>query len=421
MKGILNKDITLKIISVLIAIVLWIYVVDVQNPETETTLKNIPITLVGGEYLTEEGLVILNDINQTLNLKVKGRRKSLAALDKKDIKAFADLRGLNRTGEHSIQVQVEMSAEGVSILEKDPYLLVVKLDKIMEVQKPIEVVSKGEVKEPYIAMEPKVTPNTVTLKGPSSIISTIDSVRVSVDLSGQTKDIVSEQKYDIYNKAGERITSNLIKRDVETVHIEYPILKSKQVAVAYRYTGSVAENHVITKTEVIPSAVRVAGPGEIIDKLAQLTTEPIDINGLDSSVEVDASIQMPEGVRLITPSRSVKVKIDVEEQIINKFVIDDIRVDNVPENLSYKLITKQLEVSIKGVRRVLSSLKDTDIHAYIDIKNMEEGEYDVPVIIQVPSNVEVVGNYVATIRLSRQGSDEETTVETYNSLEATTS
>lgn len=402
MKGILNKDITLKIISGLIAVILWLYVVDIQNPETETTLKDIPVNIIGTEAIAESGLFILSDSNQTVSLKVKGRRKTLAGLSEQSFKAVADLRGLSRTGEHSVPIQVEPSIEGVTILEKKPYYATVKLDKMMEIQKTINVITKGEVKEPYVALDPQITPNVVTLRGPSSIISTIGSLRVSVDISGQNKDIVTKQKYEIYNKNEEKINSSYITKDVETVQIVYPILKSKQVPVVPQLAGSVAENYVIAKTEVFPSTVKIAGKSEVIDSISQIFTEPVTINRIEKDVEVDVPIHVTEGLKLVEPVNTVKIKIDVERQILRTLTVQNIRVDNVPENLSYKLITKQLEVTLKGIESNINILRSSDIYAAIDIKNLGEGQHEVPVDIKVFSDVQVVGSHVVTVKLSRQ-------------------
>ncbi|MBZ4647145.1 MAG: hypothetical protein PWR27_1576 [Petroclostridium sp.] len=402
MKGILNKDITLKIISGLIAVILWLYVVDIQNPETETTLKDIPVNIIGTEAIAESGLFILSDSNQTVSLKVKGRRKTLAGLSEQSFKAVADLRGLSRTGEHSVPIQVEPSIEGVTILEKKPYYATVKLDKMMEIQKTINVITKGEVKEPYVALDPQITPNVVTLRGPSSIISTIGSLRVSVDISGQNKDIVTKQKYEIYNKNEEKINSSYITKDVETVQIVYPILKSKQVPVVPQLAGSVAENYVIAKTEVFPSTVKIAGKSEVIDSISQIFTEPVTINRIEKDVEVDVPIHVTEGLKLVEPVNTVKIKIDVERQILRTLTVQNIRVDNVPENLSYKLITKQLEVTLKGIESNINTLRSNDIYAAIDIKNLGEGQHEVPVDIKVFSDVQVVGSHVVTVKLSRQ-------------------
>jgi YbbR domain-containing protein len=407
-KGFFNKDVTLRIISVLIAIILWLYVVDIQNPENEVTLKDVPIEFTHTDSLKEFGLFILNENKPKVNLKVKGRRKTLAGLDTNNIKATVDLTGFNRTGEHSIPVQVDLPIDGITILEKKPYHVVVKLDKMMEIQKPITVIPKGTVKDPYIALQPQIMPNIVTLRGPSSIISTIDSLRVSVDLSGQTKDIITTQKYEIYNKNGEKINSDNISREVDTVQIVYPIIKSKEVTVIPKFVGLINENYVVEKTEINPATVKVAGKSEVVDDISQVFTEPINIANIEKDLEVDVPIQIPKELKLIDVVNSVNVKLDVEKRISRTLTLKNIRVNNVPEDLSYRLITKQLEVTLKGIEDNVNALKSSDIYASIDIKDLNDGEHKVPVNIQVFSDVEVVGNYVVDIKLSRQRGEGDT-------------
>ncbi|MGE4283564.1 MAG: YbbR-like domain-containing protein [Clostridia bacterium] len=408
-KEILNKDITLKIISGLIAVILWLYVVNVQNPEKEVTLKDIPIAITGTEFIDEAGLFMLSEVADTVTLKIKGKTKDLAGLNEQSFKAIADLRGLNRTGDHSVSIQLDSAVEGITILERKPYYINVKLDKIMEIQKTVEVVPKGMVKEPYMTFAPQVTPNIVSLRGPSTIISTIDSLKVSVDLTGQTKNVIAKPKYEIYNKAGEKITSTHIVREVDTVQVVYPIMKVKEVAVTPQLTGSLAENYLIAKTEVIPSIIKIAGKDEIVDGINQVFTDSIDINNFDEDMDVEVPLIVPEGLKLVDPINTARVMLDIERQISRSFNIQSIRVDNVPENSSYSLITKQVEIAVRGMESIVNGLEVNNIYASIDIKGLSEGQHEVPLNIRTFSDVEVMGNHTVMVRVSKQKNDGEST------------
>ncbi|WHH61180.1 CdaR family protein [Petroclostridium sp. X23] len=407
MKEIFNKDITLKVISALIAIVLWIYVVDIQNPEKEVTLKDIPIEITGNELVSEAGLFVLGDVADKVTLKIKGKTKALTGVSEQSFRVIADLRGLNRTGEHSVSVQVDPLIEGITILEKKPYYINVKLDKMMEIQKPVEIVPKGSVKDPYIAFEPQVTPNMVSLRGPSSVISAVDSLKVEIDLTGQTKDVISTQKYEIYNKAKEKINSTHVSRDVDTVQVVYPIMKWKEVPVVPQLNGSAADNYVIAKTEIVPKTVRIAGKSEVVDAAYQILADPININKSNEDLDIDVPLKIPDGLKLVDQTNTVNVKVDVERQISRTFAVQNIRVDNVPEDLSYRLVTKQVEVTVKGMESIVSALERKNIFASIDIKDLNEGQHEVPLNVKVYSDVEVVGSHTVTIKLSKQKSDGE--------------
>lgn len=406
-KEILSKDITLRIFSIFIAIILWLYVVDIQNPKTEILIKDIPVQYINTEAIDDLGLMIMNEESQTVTLKISGRRKTLAGLNSRNIKAVADVRGLNKTGEQPVMIQVSMPTEGIDIIEKKPYNVMVELDKMIQVQKEVTVVRQGTVKEQYIAFAPQVKPNIVTLKAPSSIINAIGSVRVAVDVSGHNKDIVSQQKYEIYNKNNEKINSSNVIADVDTVEVIYPIRKMRDIPVIPRIEGSPAQDHIVTNTEVIPETIKIVGKREVVDNTVQIFTEPIDIENIDTDVESDIPLHLDEGLRLYTSGNTVKVKIEVEKQVTRTVAVDSIKVYNVPEDLSYQLITENLDVKLKGIESKMSRVKSDDIYASVDVYALEEGTHEVPVRIIAASDIEVVDGYAATVKLFKQSEEEQ--------------
>ncbi|MBQ4371734.1 MAG: hypothetical protein II803_04910, partial [Firmicutes bacterium] len=94
------------IISVLASVLLWIYVINVVNPPSTMTVKDIPVQLEGLENLEAGHLTIAGDGSYTVDVTLSASRAELAGISEKDIRATASLAGLS-AGQNYINVSVK--------------------------------------------------------------------------------------------------------------------------------------------------------------------------------------------------------------------------------------------------------------------------------------------------------------------------
>ena len=409
----LRKDITLRIISIFIAFILWLYVVDIQNPQMDMNIRDIPVQFINIQALDDQGLMVMNEKPQTISLRVRGRRKTLASIKSDSIKAFVDLRGLNKTGEHPVFIQTTIPLEGVEIIDKNPYYAEIKLDKIVQIQKEINIVTRGNVQTPYIALEPKIRPNTVVLRGPSAVINAVEQLVIEVDITGHTKDIVFQQSYDIYNRNNEKIINHNLRKDIEMVEIIYPIKKTKRVPIRPIITGESAADYIVTAVNFSPEYVTLAGTEEQLNAIEQVNTVEITIDDIQEGIRLEVPIVLQEGLRVVNGTDIVQVLIGVDREIERTIEIETIRVHNVPEEFSYKMVTKELEIMLRGIESKINLINDRNLNVSVDIGQLEEGEHEVPVNISTSADIEVMESYVAVIQLIRQQDQQEEAIPVY--------
>ncbi len=77
----MRKDLSTKIISLLFAIFMWFYIIQVQDPEIEKIIKDIPVQFTKTE-LEERGLTLTNDKEVQIDVKVRGQRKRISGIKK---------------------------------------------------------------------------------------------------------------------------------------------------------------------------------------------------------------------------------------------------------------------------------------------------------------------------------------------------
>ncbi|MCX7615261.1 MAG: hypothetical protein N2Z65_05865, partial [Clostridiales bacterium] len=109
-------DILNKALCLLAAVLLWFYVVSVQNPEKSTEINNISVNLIGEDQLVAKyGLAVVEGNHPTISLKITGRREKIAQVTPDKIVVSANLETINSPGVYAIQYQPSVLVDGVSI------------------------------------------------------------------------------------------------------------------------------------------------------------------------------------------------------------------------------------------------------------------------------------------------------------------
>ena len=88
-----DNNMLAKILSLVIAILLWSYVMGVENPNETITIRNVRVNFQNMESLEQKGLILLSPSEQFVNIKISGKKNDLDKIRQGSIYATADLEG----------------------------------------------------------------------------------------------------------------------------------------------------------------------------------------------------------------------------------------------------------------------------------------------------------------------------------------
>lgn len=182
-----NSAIMLKILSVVAAIVLWMYVIGEVNPEIIQEIRNVEVKLVNTEKLTQTGLLIMNQDYYSVNIKVRGRRSDINNTSPDDIHALADMRGFSE-GVNSIPVEINLPSN-LQLEEVNPLYIKVTIDEVVKRVKPVEVEFEGTTAKGYTYGKPKVSMDEIIVSGPKTYVESVDRIVATVNLNNSNTDI----------------------------------------------------------------------------------------------------------------------------------------------------------------------------------------------------------------------------------------
>lgn len=387
-----NNNITIKIISILFAIILWSYVMDQENPEITKEIQNIKIELLNTEYLDKSNIVIEDtDINE-ITVKVKGRRNDIINITENDIVAEADIAGYQE-GEHKVPIKVTIPTKNENLEDFYPKTILLKLDKVVERQIPVKFNVIGNVKSGYVLGESELKQTNIIIRGPRNKVNLVSEAKVTLKLNEENKNINATLPVKLIDINGKEIVSN-IDKEPNVVDVSVPIYKVKTVSLNANISGSPIEGYQITSIKLSPSTIKIKGYEEELLSINSLKTEEININGLNSTLDTNIAIIVPKGISLIGDSKEVDVIVNIEK-IIDKtfeYSFDELSIYNIPKDLNVDLSNNsvKINISVQGIESRIRNLNKEDIKPYIKIDGLNEGSHEVEVKVYKPYGIDII-------------------------------
>lgn len=289
---------SMMLLSVLLAILLWVYVNNVQNPVKEQEFRVTVETR--GEL--PQGLT-LSGLPKSVAVRVQGKNAQLSGIRPADFQAVVDLTNITE-GETTRPVQVT-APSGLQVVQVNPTRVTLTVERVIQKQLPLAVVVKGEPLSGHTALEPVVQPTAVLVRGPARVLKDLRSVKLTVDITGTNQNVV--QQLMIPLPPGVTSSPNRVKVLVPVTRA----LPSRLLPVVPRYTGSPADPYQVLRVFPQPATVQVYAPVEVLNNLESISTETIRIDGISDNVLKEARLLLPQGVVDIEPGKvelAVQVK-----------------------------------------------------------------------------------------------------------------
>lgn len=316
MKKAFVNDNVLKGISVVVAIVIWLYIIIVLDPAVEVNVRDLPIQFVGEEQLNANGLSVVNESATTLSLKVKGSRKKMGKNDMKTIIAKVDVSAIKSEGKTSLPVEVVVPFENAGISSQNHYNVDVKAEKLVEKQLNLEVKTEGTLAENYMAGPIKTDPEAITIKGPESVVGKIARAGVVLDYANADVDIDAEVPIKLYGTDGKELPAldailTRIQQDVTSTKIHCSVVKLREVSIIPNFGEARAEDGAVLNQDfsysVNPEKVQIYGEDRLTAKITAIETEPISMEKFLDNQKVKVKLQIPDGVKILRDVTEVEV------------------------------------------------------------------------------------------------------------------
>ncbi len=415
----LTENIGLKILSAVIAIVIWYVVVSYDDPK-ETASYTVQVEVTNDSYIANgKRTFTVGEDYTSVVVYIKTNRSVLKNLQASNVVVTADLTQIVDLDTDPVYVPLQVSCAGVN--QDDITLsrttIPIYIEDIAS-EKFAVVVDQGDSTPGQNYEVGKLTASTesVTISGPESVIEKIGTVKATIDVSGMTEDGTVTADLSLLDKEQNELPSSSLDSltfDGGVPNIEVSVTlweKLSGVKVVSEYSGSPADGYQVTDVTVLPSEIAVVGSSEALEELNE-NDDTITIPGSMVSVEdadedidltVDITELLPSDCRLASStSDTVTVSLTILPDDSQEYTLDVEVVDcqGLDSNYMVSYDNTKIPVRVKRTDSAKKDLSTSDIELSIDLSGMTAGEYTVPVEVTLPEGYELVEDVELAVRI----------------------
>lgn len=430
----LTRNLGLKIVSFLLALTLWLLVVNIDDPVVRWTYLDVPVTIKNADVITNQGMIyeVLDGTDVVPRVTVYAPRSVGETISKSDIVATADMNTLNSLNTLQVEFSVPKVGSKISDIRGSTDSVRVSIENRKNVQKVLKTNVIGEAPEGYVVGNVSTDQNLVRVAGAESVVSRVDSAVINIDmstLSEFTSDITTSVPVRLYDADGNEVEGSTLTKNPENVMITVEILSTKEVPLRFDVNGEPAAGYGLTGeiTSDIQS-VRIAGRRSAVANVNEIVIPSeafaISESSEDTTVEIDVCDYLPDNVQMADKSTSlpVQVTIGVERETAATYTLraEDVQILHVPEGLICRLegLEEEYAVSLTGIRSAMSNISARDLEASLDItawmeeqgmQELQPGTYPVTLQYNNPEHTDIERPVTAVLTVS--GVTEESTEE----------
>lgn len=370
-----NKNV-LRLLSVVLALFLWFYVVAVENPYSERKITKIPIQFVNHEELESRGLAIDYSDVQTMDVVISGSRSDVMKVSADEITATVDLTGYEK-GKNYANITIKVPSK-VELVDQRIQVIPITVEKLQTAKKKVNIQFTGTASKEKEAKLFVQDIEQVKVSGAQSQVAKVSKVFADLDVSKLTD---NSKKYSLKIYAadakGKEITG--VELSHTKVVVQAGLYSIKSVPLSLDLKGEPGAEYRVSALDA-PKTVKIAGFADELEKIDKLVSNPIYLSDLTESKKIPIEITLPEGVELAEQDAVVlDVKIKGLESKEFAIVSSNVSIRGLAtgKNATVENATLKVKAYVKDASA--SSISTDDIALYVDLTGLENGEHKVKV------------------------------------------
>jgi YbbR domain-containing protein len=218
---------------------------------------------------------------------------------------------ISSTGLSYLPVDVSLPYSELTLLEMTPPTININIDKMDEREIPITVELEGEPTTGFVSYETKVSPETVVVRAPQSVLNTIEKAVVTLDVTGAQATSTATQTLSFYSANNIMIEDKNLTSVPTTATAKSVVLRKKRVPIVPLLQNSPPAGKETSATVIENQAVDILGDADTINAISFINTAPIDISHMTTTNQRTLSLDIPSNIILEPDIKEVIVNIEV--------------------------------------------------------------------------------------------------------------
>ena len=295
-KGFFTRNLGLKIVALVFAILLWAYVLVALNPVRSKSIDDVPITLEGYTDLLSRNLILVNSDLGMADVEVNATITNHSDLDASRIACRASLGTISAAGTYRLPLSVTVQSNLGTVASVDPRTVTVEVDNLIVKTVPVKLELTGTLPEGYEVVAESMV-STITVEGAARYIEPTVRAVATVDLTGRTENVEESVNVVFYDKNDNEVTVVTRSQNNPNVTVRATISAYKLVNIRPEVT---LEDDVYYESinQVSPASVVLYGTSEALAAIDTVPTQALVLPAERGVVTRDLTLVLPEGVSL---------------------------------------------------------------------------------------------------------------------------
>lgn len=400
------------LMSVLLAVLFWLYVRAELDPSQTSWFYHVPVEITGSTVLTRQGLTVANLSQSTVDLRIEGPASVLDSLSRsrKDLSVTLDVSKCTE-GENKLVYTpnwpVNINTDSIVTIDRDPETIAVTVEKLYTSSFNVEFQLKGTVADGYQAGTPAINPETVVVSGPAEQVSRVKKVVAVLETEDLDQRFAGDLPLILLDENGEQITDAEVTLDSPTAYVVLPVVVVKDIPLTVNFQpGGGATIDDITY-EINPKSLMVSGAESDMESLSEISLGSVDLSKVVGTNTFTFPIDLDASLENVTGSTSATVTVTVNGLDTRSFDVDNIQMVNIPDGYQVTLATQVRTVKVRGKQEDLNNIDASQLSIVADLSDVDfTGLYSVPaskvkVYLNADSSVGVIGDYTVVVNVSR--------------------
>jgi YbbR domain-containing protein len=381
------KNIDIKLLSLFLAIIIWLYIAGGENPMVENFI-DISLTQTNlGEDL------VIKEFPTNVSVGIRGPKNIINNISSHQINGIVNFSEISKEGLYKLKVEVT-PPKNTQITRIIPSEIKVEVEKVLTKEVEVEYSLIGVPGKGYsLTDEPHFNPSKVKIIGAQSVLENIKQIICAIDISGIKEDLSRKIKVKAVDVNGNEVKEVKIEPDIVEVSISltrgYP---EKQLTVKPKIIGKPAPGYYISEILSNPDEIKIFGNYSKISNIEFLETIPIDVSGITKTLSVKVPPALEEGLNIVEGEvELIEVAIQVKEVIIQK-ILKNILV--VPQNLSpfvsCEIKPEVVDITVEGKNVLIDKLEEENIKAFVKFTDNFRIEQKVKVQVDLPEGISLI-------------------------------
>ena len=377
--SLISRNLWLKLLSLLLAILLWNYVIATNNSITRPkTLFGITGYVSGQSALNSNGLALLEDPETALSsisVTVEVPQTSYSRVSSDNVQVLLDLSNVRAAGTQEVRLRATTNYGRVTAIS--PASVTLTFEQLDSRSVPVNCQIVGDETQDIWYNVARVNPSVISVSGAASKVRSIASANVAVNVADIASSTMLALPYVLLNGSGEEIGQGMLNRSTSSISVSLDAWPSREIPVANRpesvLTGQPAEGCQVRSVHIQPETVLVAGEADLLDGITELAVEPVSVEGMSQSFSARASISVLSDLRYVS-----------NEQVYVNVVIGPAPVTRVLETaeVTFAGLAEGRTASCEGLRitatgepDAVDALERDGLRLTVDVSGLSPGTY----------------------------------------------